>query len=82
MRFSNEKKQRMCAVKLLLTASKGKEHTVVEAQSEFRHAREHRLQFNTAHNITAHYASIGIHLRATYRPIKLLTLQTTKTLQT
>lgn len=54
------------------TASKGKKHSIVEAQSQFRHPRQHGLQLDTAHNVTAHYTTICIHLNKPHREVSKL----------
>lgn len=45
------------------TSSQGKKHTVVEAEPQFRHPREHGFQLDTAHDVAAHYTAVGIHLK-------------------
>lgn len=45
------------------TASEGEKNSVVEAKPKLRHARQHGLQFDTAHNITTHHTAICIHLQ-------------------
>lgn len=48
------------------TSGETKEHSIVEAQAQLRHPREHRLQLNAAHYVAAHHAAIGIHLDKQY----------------
>lgn len=45
------------------TSSETKKHSIVEAQPQFRHPREHGFQLDAAHDVTAHHISISIHLR-------------------
>lgn len=60
---SHEKKKSLyCAKEWILTAGESKERSVVETQPELRHSWQHRLQFDTAHDITAHHTAISVHL--------------------
>lgn len=45
------------------TSSETKQHSIVEAQPQFRHPREHGFQLDAAHDVTAHHIAIRIHLR-------------------
>ena len=48
------------------TSSQSKKHSIVEAQPQFRHPREHGFQLDAAHNVTAHHTAISIHLHKQY----------------
>lgn len=57
------KESRKCVVR---TSSESEEHSIVEAQPQLRHPRQHRFQLDAAHDVTAHHTAIGIHLINTH----------------
>lgn len=48
------------------TASEREQRSVIESQSQLRHARQHGLQLDGAHDVTAHHTAIGVHLGSTH----------------
>lgn len=59
------------------TSSEGKKHSIIEAQTEFRHPRQHSLQLDAAHNVTAHHTAVSIHLNKPHRSEEISQLNQT-----
>lgn len=51
--------QHRCCIR---TSSQGKQHSIVEAEAQLRHPRQHGFQLDASHDVTAHHTAIGVHL--------------------
>lgn len=45
------------------TSSEGEQHPIVEAEAQLGHPGQHGLQLDAAHDVAAHHAAVGVHLK-------------------